>query len=131
MGRLLALLSPEADVFLVASTGMADHYPTTGLIEAFCRRLGYQASPRSAQPSLRGPASNPLAAIRRTVPEPWRLALSQHLPRAIRERLLGEPLPPDLAGRPIEGLVGSAASLADDPTPGGKGGIPGLSGGRP
>ncbi|MBA2449301.1 MAG: alkaline phosphatase family protein [Chloroflexi bacterium] len=90
LGRLLALLSPDANVFLVASTGMADHYPTTGLIEAFCHRLGYQASPRSGRPSPGGPASNPLAAIRRTVPEAWRLALSRHFPRAIRERLLAD-----------------------------------------
>src|SRR5450756_2050639 len=59
---------------------MKDHYPMGGLIEAFCRRLGYQVSPPFS-PSLMGFA-------RRLVPENWRVAVSRHFSRERRERLL-------------------------------------------
>jgi predicted AlkP superfamily phosphohydrolase/phosphomutase len=85
LGLLLAELPPEVNVFVVSSVGMEDDYPTTGLIEAFCRRLGYQATPISNGPSLR-----PLDLARRWLPESWRIALSRHLPRSRREQLLAE-----------------------------------------
>ena len=85
MGLLLAQVSRDANVCIFSSTGLKDHYPTTRLIEDFCQKLGYQASPEPAAPSLR-----PLALIRRTVPEAWRIALTRHLPRETRERLLAD-----------------------------------------
>jgi predicted AlkP superfamily phosphohydrolase/phosphomutase len=85
LGLVLAELSPDANVFVVSSVGMEDDYPTTGLIEAFCRRLGYQAAPASQGRSLR-----PLDLARRWLPESWRIALSRHLPRSRREELLAE-----------------------------------------
>ncbi len=85
IGRLLAQLPPESNIFIVSSVGMADDYPTTGLIEAFFRQLGYQAPPESNDFSLR-----PIDLVRRVVPETWRIALSRHLPREKRERLLAD-----------------------------------------
>jgi predicted AlkP superfamily phosphohydrolase/phosphomutase len=82
MGRLLAQL-PEANVVVVSSVGMENDYPTVGLMEAFCRQLGYQDSPKSTPLSLK-----PMALLRRMVPAAWRIALSRHLPRDTRERLL-------------------------------------------
>jgi len=85
IGLLLAQLPCESNVFIVSSVGMEDDYPTTGLIEAFCRQLGYQASPESSGISLR-----PMDLVRRVAPESWRIALSRHLPREKRERLLAD-----------------------------------------
>ncbi len=82
---LLAQLPRESNIFIVSSVGMEDEYPTTGLIEAFCRQLGYQASPEARSVSFR-----PIELVRRLVPEAWRIALSRHLPREKRERLLGD-----------------------------------------
>ena len=83
MGLLLAHVPSDANVSIVSSTGLEDRYPAAGLIEAFCRQLGYQAPAEPSSVPLR-----PLALIRQTVPEPWRAALSRRLPREVRERLL-------------------------------------------
>ncbi len=85
IGLLLAQLPGESDVFIVSSVGMEDHYPTTELIEAFFRQLGYQQSPVRS-----GASSRPIELARRMVPEAWRIALSRHFPREMRERLLAD-----------------------------------------
>jgi len=85
IGRLLARLPADANVFVVSSVGMEDDFPTTGLTEAFCRRLGYQADPTPGGFSWR-----PLDLARRLVPEPVRLALSRRLSREAREGLLAD-----------------------------------------
>jgi predicted AlkP superfamily phosphohydrolase/phosphomutase len=69
---------------VVGSVGMVDHYPTGGLLEAFCRRLGYQVEARPA-----AAAPSPMDVMRRILPESLRVAMSRPLPRATRERLLG------------------------------------------
>ena len=85
MGRLLAQLPAEANVFIVSSVGMEDGFPTSGLVEAFFRQLEYQPAPESSGVSLR-----PLDLARRMVPEAWRIALSRRFPRETRERLLAD-----------------------------------------
>ncbi len=85
MGLLLALLPSNANVFILSSVGLADHYPTGDLFSAFLRQLGYQAPPKSNQVSF-----GPMALARRIVPESWRVALSRRLPRETRERLLAQ-----------------------------------------
>lgn len=85
MGLLLADLPRESNVIIVSSVGMEDDFPTTGLIEAFCRQLGYQAPPETGAVSFR-----PIDLIRRVLPESWRIALSRHLPRERRESLLAD-----------------------------------------
>jgi predicted AlkP superfamily phosphohydrolase/phosphomutase len=85
LGRLLERLPADANVFVVSSVGMEDDFPTTGLTEAFCRRLGYQADPPAGRVSWR-----PLDLVRRVVPEPLRLRLSRRLSREAREGLLAD-----------------------------------------
>lgn len=85
MGLLLAQLPDNANTFVISSVGIRDQCPTGGLIEAFCRQLGYQASPGPPRLSRR-----PIDVIRRFVPETWRIALSRNLPREVRERLLAD-----------------------------------------
>lgn len=85
LGRLIALAPEGANVCIVSSTGMEDHYPMGGLAESFCRRLGYQATPPSGANRAR-----PIDLFRRAVPESWRVALSRSLPREARERLLSD-----------------------------------------
>jgi predicted AlkP superfamily phosphohydrolase/phosphomutase len=87
IGLLLEELPSDANVFIVSSVGMADDYPTTGLIQAFCRQLGYQVPPETSGVSLR-----PLDLARRVIPESWRIALSSRLPRESREQLLSDQL---------------------------------------
>jgi predicted AlkP superfamily phosphohydrolase/phosphomutase len=87
LGLVLEILPPEARVFVVSSVGMEDDFPITGLIEAFCRRFGYQASPEA---SGSRPSRRPIDLARRLVPEGWRLALSRRLSREARERLLAD-----------------------------------------
>ncbi|MBA2646409.1 MAG: alkaline phosphatase family protein [Pyrinomonadaceae bacterium] len=82
---LLEQLPDDANIFVVSSTGMEDHYPTTHLIEDFCRKLGYQASPNGAARPKRA-----IDLLRRAMPESWRVRLSQFLPRERREALLAD-----------------------------------------
>ncbi|MEC4893066.1 MAG: alkaline phosphatase family protein [Oscillatoria sp. PMC 1051.18] len=85
IGLLLNELPADANVVLVSSVGLTDRYPTEGLIEDFCRQLGYQASP----PAQDTPKS-PLALLRQIIPEKWRIALSSHLSRDVKEKLLAD-----------------------------------------
>lgn len=85
IGLLLAKLPRESNIFIVSSVGMEDDYPTTGLIEAFCRKLGYQTPPEYNGFSLK-----PMDLVRRFVPESWRISLSRYLPREKRESLLAD-----------------------------------------
>jgi predicted AlkP superfamily phosphohydrolase/phosphomutase len=85
IGRMLERLPADANVFVVSSVGMEDDFPTTGLTDAFCRRLGYQSDPPPGGFSWR-----PLDLARRLVPERVRLALSRRLSREVREGLLAD-----------------------------------------
>lgn len=85
MGLLLDALPQESNVFILSCYGMESQYPTTGLISAFCRQLGYQAAPDSGPPAM-----DPLALARRLMPESWRVAISHHLPHSAQERLLAD-----------------------------------------
>lgn len=87
IGLLLEQLPGDANVFIISSVGLHDQYPYRGLIEDFCRKLGYQVSP---EPS--GKQSFSLMDLaRKVLPEPFRVALSQRLlSREQREGLLAE-----------------------------------------
>ena len=84
LGALLAELPPAANLFVVSSVGLLDHYPMSGLIEDFCFKLGYQVPPPS------GGESRSLPAVgRRLIPESWRIALSKRLlSREAREKIV-------------------------------------------
>ncbi len=84
IGILLEQLPNEANVFVLSSVGLQDHYPMGGLIQDFCFKLGYQArSEPAAVPR------SPLDWGRRLLPESWRIAASKHLlSRESRERIV-------------------------------------------
>jgi predicted AlkP superfamily phosphohydrolase/phosphomutase len=73
------------NVCIVSSVGMEDDYPNAALGEAFCRQLGFQASPEGNSYSLR-----PIDIARRLLPESVRIALSKRMPREKRERLVSD-----------------------------------------
>ena len=82
LGLLLKQLPEETNVFVLSLFGMKDLYPTYGLIEAFCRRLGYQVP-------AHGPAKSQglLPWIRRTIRPDVRVQLSRFLPQVVRSHL--------------------------------------------
>ncbi|HYO45828.1 MAG TPA: hypothetical protein VEY33_03985, partial [Gemmatimonadota bacterium] len=85
LGRLLEVLSPEPDVFVISNVGLIEDYPNRVLGEAFCRELGYQVPVEIA----RRPESR-LARARRWIPPSVRQRISRHLSRDMRERLLAD-----------------------------------------
>lgn len=85
VGLLLSQMPASANVFVLSSIGLTDHYPTGELMEAFCYRLGYSAPPPSKAAPLR-----PIALARRMLPESLRIALSRNFSRETRERLFSE-----------------------------------------
>lgn len=82
LGLLLSKMPPSTNVVVLSSIGLADHYPTGALMDAFCRRLGYQASAEIS--------SRPMSILRRLVPEKWRVAVSRYLSREKREELFAQ-----------------------------------------
>jgi predicted AlkP superfamily phosphohydrolase/phosphomutase len=64
---------------------MEDDFPTTGLIEDFLKKLGYQITPEKKNSPLR-----PIDIARRIIPESLRIAISRHLPRETRESLMAD-----------------------------------------
>lgn len=87
MGAILEQLPPNANVVIMSSFGMQDQFPSTGLTEAFCQRLGYHVRKQSTQRSFR-----PIDLARRLVPQRMRFALSQRMSGATQERLLADQL---------------------------------------
>ncbi|HEX7940241.1 MAG TPA: alkaline phosphatase family protein, partial [Gemmatimonadaceae bacterium] len=89
IGRIVAALPPTATVFITTSVGMLSQYPTEALMEAFCRQLGYQASPQSATTDV--PQRRTLTSVLRgLVPERARNLVSRFLPFDVQARLLSE-----------------------------------------
>jgi predicted AlkP superfamily phosphohydrolase/phosphomutase len=83
IGLLLAD-SPNANVAVLSFFGMRDEYPSEGLMESFCRVLGYQASPRASTEQRRS-----LGDIARgLMPASLRTAISRRLPNHVQEELL-------------------------------------------
>ena len=80
MRLMLEQLPDTTNVFIFSLLGMQDQYPTNGLIEDFCQKLGYQAPPVLSP--------GPLTMARRLMPRSWRVALSFLLPRGTQEQLL-------------------------------------------
>ena len=90
IGELLGAV-PDANVAVVSLFGMRDEYPSEGLMESFCRVLGYQEAPRHADVSAPAGRSRSLASVvRRMLPAPVRTAISRRLPIATQERLIAE-----------------------------------------
>jgi predicted AlkP superfamily phosphohydrolase/phosphomutase len=89
IGRIVAALPPTASVFVTSSVGLLSQYPVEGLMESFCRQLGYQATPQpttSDAPQRRSLTS----VLRGLVPERARNLVSRFLPFDVQARLLSE-----------------------------------------
>jgi predicted AlkP superfamily phosphohydrolase/phosphomutase len=82
LGLLVKQIPKEANVFIISLYGMKDLFPTTGLIEAFCRELEYQVPAHQTGYSL-----NAFKILRRTIPPDLRAGMSRLLPRHIQVRL--------------------------------------------
>ncbi|MDE3041408.1 MAG: alkaline phosphatase family protein [Nitrospirota bacterium] len=82
LGLLLKQLPDESNIFIISLFGMKDLYPTTGLIEAFCRQLEYQAPAHGSLNSV-----NPLTLLRRAFGPDVRARMSRFLPRRLQMRL--------------------------------------------
>ena len=82
MGLVLAQMPAAANVIVLSSVGLRDDCPSGGLMEAFCRQLGYEVAP-PFKPSL-------MSVARQIVPERWRVALSRGFSREQREQLLAQ-----------------------------------------
>jgi len=87
IGLILQQLPETANVFVLSPLGLQDQYPTGGLMADFLLQLGYRVPPQPAEQPL---SLSPMALLRRFLPESVRIALSQYLPRASRERLLSQ-----------------------------------------
>ncbi|WP_017715768.1 alkaline phosphatase family protein [Kamptonema formosum] len=87
VGALLAQLPKDANIIIYSLYGSQDEYPTSTLIDSFCRQLGYHVSlpPGQRQPSL-------LNLARQIIPQPLRLAISRFLPSSTQESLLANQL---------------------------------------
>lgn len=83
MGLLLEKLSSSVNVFIVSAYGMEDQYPTTGLMEAFCRKLGYHV-PAASSPFL----ANLVRHTQHLLPPVCHAVLDRCLPASIQERLI-------------------------------------------
>jgi predicted AlkP superfamily phosphohydrolase/phosphomutase len=82
LGLLVKQISEEANIFIISLFGMKDLYPTTGLIEAFCRQLGYLVPVHGTVNTL-----NALKILRRTISPNVRARMSRLLPRRMQLQL--------------------------------------------
>ena len=85
IGRLLAN-SPGANVAVLSFFGMRDEYPSEGLMESFCRVLGYQAAPPASTDQRRSLGDT----VRALMPQSLRTAISRRLPHRMQEELLAQ-----------------------------------------
>ena len=90
IGRIVDALPPTATVFVTSSVGMYSQYPTEELLESFCRRLGYQATPMPAASNAPAPRRSITSVLRGLVPERARNLVSRFLPFHVQARLLSE-----------------------------------------
>ena len=90
IGELLTAI-PNANVVVVSLFGMHDEYPSEGLMESFCRVLGYQEAPRRSSETGPSRPSRSLSSVAgRLLPASVRTAISRRLPIATQERLIAD-----------------------------------------
>jgi predicted AlkP superfamily phosphohydrolase/phosphomutase len=82
IGLLLKQFPKKPYIVLLSLFGIKDLHSTRGLIESFCRQLGYQVPPSGKLNDL-----TPLALARRIIPPKWRDRLSQFFPLRLQQRL--------------------------------------------
>jgi predicted AlkP superfamily phosphohydrolase/phosphomutase len=84
LALILKELPADANVIIVSATGLEDQYSTEELVEDFCRKLGYQASPPASS------SISPMSLLRAALPEKLRATLSKPLPRSLQERWISD-----------------------------------------
>jgi predicted AlkP superfamily phosphohydrolase/phosphomutase len=82
IGLLLEQFPEKPNIVILSLFGMKDLQSTRGLIESFCRQLGYQVPPPGTLNDL-----TPLALARRIIPPKWRDRVSQFFPLRLQQRL--------------------------------------------
>jgi len=89
MGLIISELPENANVVVVSSTGMQGQYPSIGLTEDFCHKLGYQVRKEIGLSTSAGP-TKPINLIRKIIPQSYRTMLSGLLPQKTQEFLLAD-----------------------------------------
>jgi predicted AlkP superfamily phosphohydrolase/phosphomutase len=84
LALILKQLPANANVIIISATGLEDQYATEELVEDFCRKLGYQATPPASA------SISPMSLLRAALPEKLRAALSKPLPRSLQERWISD-----------------------------------------
>ena len=82
IGLLLKQFSEKPNIVVLSLFGMKDLQPTSGLIESFCRQLGYHVAPSGISKDL-----VPLALARRIIPQKLRNRVSLLFPLRLQHRL--------------------------------------------
>jgi predicted AlkP superfamily phosphohydrolase/phosphomutase len=82
IGLLLKQFPKKPNIVILSLFGMKDLHSTRGLIESFCRQLGYQVPPSGKLNDLA-----PLSLARRIIPQKWRDRVSQFFPLRLQHRL--------------------------------------------
>ncbi len=82
IGLLLKQFPKKPNIMILSLFGMKDLQPTGGLMESFCRQLGYQAGSQGKLPDL-----TPLSLARRIIPQEWRDRVSRFFPLRLQYRL--------------------------------------------
>ena len=82
IGLLLKQFPQKSNIVILSLFGMKDLQSTRGLVESFCRQLGYQVPPSGKVNDLA-----PLALSRRIIPQKWRARVSQFFPLRLQQRL--------------------------------------------
>jgi len=82
IGLLLKQFSEKPNIVVLSLFGMKDLQPTSGLIESFCRQLGYHVAPPGVSKNLA-----PLALALGIIPQKWRNRVSLFFPLRLQHRL--------------------------------------------
>lgn len=87
MAVILDVLPKNVNVFFISPFEMKSQYPTGGLMEEFCLKLGYKhtVSDEGTESSF---SFNPLQIARKIIPESIRIKIGEKLGSKAQERLL-------------------------------------------
>jgi len=91
LGAILAILPKQINVFFISPFQLKAQYPTGGLMESFCLKLGYKQLLINKN-SKRKLTLNPLNIARNIIPESIRIRISKKLGSRFQERLLSSEL---------------------------------------
>lgn len=88
---ILETFNKEVNVFFLSPFEMKTQYPTGGLMEDFCHKLGYKKEIDQSN-NTNSFSFSPLEIARKIIPESLRIKISQKLGSKMQERLLSAKL---------------------------------------